>query len=511
MRSKLGILIGIAALIFVLIGLNAATYVQREKTPDNEINPNRSSFNSGATGTQAFYSLLAETGRSVSRWQRPIDDLKIERRNRPSTFVIIGSVRKPIDEIEVKALLEWVHNGGRLVIIDRHPNQELLNGVKQWSVTAKTNDLELMYGIDPTDQKQMTTDMPASRPVQPSLFTKGINAVQTSRFASHIEFSWNAGEAGKEKITGSGTGPQIAAAQNQNQNKTYDFFDPTPSPDPEYEGTEYDQADAPPPPPAKKQSNSANKYTVKGERHQPNGPPDSYVGDPPTAPVVHLTAPDRNILVEVRHGYGSIAVLSDPYVISNAGVSLVDNAQLGINIVTAGGGPIAFDEYHQGYGSNQNRFFQFFAGTPVVAVFAQLALIAAFVFYSQSRRFARPVPEIEPDRRSKLEYVSAMAELQQRTAAYDLAIENIYSDFRRRVSRLFGVDNTMTGRKQLAALIAERIKGDASKIEDLMRTCEDIVHGEPTRKKLAVDVATRLRELEAELGITRTGRTKTIK
>ena len=63
MRNRLGILIGIVVLIFVLVGLNAATYVQREKTPDTEVSPNRSSFNSGATGTQAFYSLLAETGR----------------------------------------------------------------------------------------------------------------------------------------------------------------------------------------------------------------------------------------------------------------------------------------------------------------------------------------------------------------------------------------------------------------------------------------------------------------
>jgi hypothetical protein len=57
MRQKLGIVVGLLVLILILIGLNAATYVQREKTPDNEIFPNRSSFNSGATGTQAFYTL----------------------------------------------------------------------------------------------------------------------------------------------------------------------------------------------------------------------------------------------------------------------------------------------------------------------------------------------------------------------------------------------------------------------------------------------------------------------
>jgi hypothetical protein len=45
-------------------------------------------------------------------------------------------------------------------------------------------------------------------------------------------------------------------------------------------------------------------------------------------------------------------------------------------------------------------------------------------------RFARALPANEPNRLFKLEYVSAMAELQRRTKVYDLAIENIYNEFR---------------------------------------------------------------------------------
>jgi hypothetical protein len=69
----------------------------------------------------------------------------------------------------------------------------------------------------------------------------------------------------------------------------------------------------------------------------------------------------------------------------------------------------------------------------------------------------------------------------------------------------------MSGRKQLAALIAERVKGDAAEIENLMQTCEDIVHGEPTNKKKAIDVAVRIRELESQLGLARNGRARAIK
>jgi len=489
MRQKLGIFIGLILLVLVLIGLNAATYVQREKTPDNEVSPNRSTFNAGATGTQAFYSLLSETGRKVMRWQSPIDALIAEKRNRPATFVVIGQTRKPFDDIEAKQLLDWVNDGGRLVLIDRQPPEKIIDALKDWNVKIKTNDLEMTFGIDPADHKQMTTEMPASKPVQPSVFTSGVNAVQTSRFASDVEFSWN---PVKTPITGQRSGTRL-----QNSNGTYDFYQGTPTPQP--------ATDSPPPPPIKKPTKTPETFTVKGD-----APADTYDDTSYNAPVVHLAGNGRSILVDAKYGLGSIVILTDPYVVSNTGVALVDNAQLGINVVTSAGGLIAFDEYHQGYGSSQNRVFQYFAGTPVVAIFAQLAVIAAFVFFSQSRRFARPVPDPEPDRLTKLEYVSAMAELQQRTRAYDLAIENIYTDFRRRVSRLFGVDNTTTGRKQLAALIAERIKGDARDLEDLMFKCEDVIHGEPTNKKESVALAGRLRDVETQLGLARQGRTKAI-
>ena len=173
------------------------------------------------------------------------------------------------------------------------------------------------------------------------------------------------------------------------------------------------------------------------------------------APLAHFANDTATFVAEMPYGGGRIVYLSDPFVVANGGILMADNAQLAINLVDTGG-TIAFDEYHQGFGAGNNQIVEYFSGTPVVAIFLQLFAIAAFVFYSRSRRFARPVPEPEPDRLSKLEYVASMAELQRRTRAYDLALENIYSDFRRRVSKLFGVDNTLTPQREIAVRIAER-------------------------------------------------------
>ncbi len=490
MRQKLGIILGLAVLILILIGLNAATYVQKERTPDNEIILNRSSFNSGATGTQALYTLLAETGRNVLRWQQPLDALATQSpRNVPSTFVIVGKTRRPFEDIEVRQLLEWVDSGGRLVLIDRDLDERLTKAIAVWQLTQKTNDLELLYVTDPSDAPQMTSGMPASRPVQPTVFTRNVNAIQTSRFASDIDISM------KGPGDGLTTGLDLDAANitGQPQSTPYDFYAPPPSPAPSGEAYETDSNAAPSPPaPAR----SPAYTTIQG---------DEVAGDEAfSAPVVHVVGNDRNVLVDIPYGAGEIVVLSDPFIVSNTGIGLVDNAQLAINVLSSGGGFVAFDEFHQGYGANRNQFFAYFSGTPVIAIFGQIALIIFVVMLSRSRRFARAVPEPEPDRLTKLEYVGAMAELQQRTRAYDLALENIIGDFKRRVSNLFGVDGGLKNRRQLSKLIAERIKGDAAEIDSVLAKCQDIIHGEATNKKETVALATRLREIEDQLGMDRT-------
>jgi hypothetical protein len=211
----------------------------------------------------------------------------------------------------------------------------------------------------------------------------------------------------------------------------------------------------------------------------------------------------------VPYGSGRIVYLTDPYIVSNGGINIVDNAQLALNLVATPGGTVAFDEYHQGYGTNANRLFQYFEGTPVIAIFVQCSLLIVLLFISQSRRFARALPEKEPDRLSKLEYISAMAELQQRTRAYDLAIENIYADFRRRVTRLLGFDNAASKRRDLAQAIAERTSMDPFEIYQTMSKCEAIIQGEPTNKAETIELAAQLREIEEKLGIKRTPRGRT--
>jgi hypothetical protein len=447
MKQRLAMLLLFVLVIAVLIGLNAASYQQQPKTADSELFPNRSSYNSGATGTQAWYSLLAETGRNVTRWQESPASL-LTGKTSPSVFVVIGTVRREFTSNEAEALLEWVNRGGRLVLIDREPPETLAVTTAEWKVEIKALPRPELFSTDPADREQMTHGVAAVRPSQPSVFTQGVNAVQFSRFAEKIEIVRQSG--GQPSLPKSGS-------------------------------------DAPPP---------RAESLVSGEQASDVGP------------FVPISQNGRNYVAEVPFGSGHIVFVSDPYVVSNAGISLADNAILSAGLVAIPSGSIAFDEYHQGYSNDSNRFLQFFAGTPVVAIFLQGLVLVGLVFYSKSRRFARPLPAPEPDRLTKLEYVTAMAELQQRTRAWDLAMENIYADFRRRSARMLGVDVGEATSDVLSKRISERTDLDAASVRETLFKCEEIIRGERTNRNEVVRLVDAIREIEQKLNLRRGRRAK---
>lgn len=452
-----------------MVVLNAASYVQKPVVPDTEGNPNRSSYNAGATGTKAFYQILQETGHSVARWQENLSNLgEFGSSKSPSVFVMIGPFRRPMKEQEAVELLEWVATGGRLVLIDRDPPVSLLISSSSWKISSEKRNELMEIGVDPADVLQMTREMPAVRPALVTYANLGVYAVQPSRFASRLSVD------------------RLAHLDLPQLEKSSDVSG--------VEDELEDNVEGEP---------SFNQEPMSATDQ--NGDTTNIPSIPAwlKGPLVHLANDDGAIAVEMPYGNGRILHISDPFIVANGGISSADNVQFAINAV---GSPelIAFDEYHHGVGSGQNKVVEYFAGTPVVAIFLQIGVIIALVFYSQSRRFARPVPEPEPDRLSKLEYVSAMAELQRRTRAYDLALENIYTDFRRRAAKLFGIDLPIKELDEFAGLIADRSETSVETVLGLLNECEEALIDPETDGKKALRLVKGLRTLERDLGLKRT-------
>lgn len=293
-----------------------------------------------------------------------------------------------------------------------------------------------VFDVDPADPTDMTRGVTALQPVQATLYTQNVQAVFPSRFSARL------------RIT-----------------------------------------------PTKKTA----EVDDEGEEDEVTASLSEDAGSSP-APVIHVADEQGALLVDYSYGAGRIIILSDPYIVANGGIELRDNLRLATNAITSSGGLIAFDEYHQGRGITRNAFVGYFAGTPVVPIAAQIVVLVAFLLWTRGRRFGRPLPLKQVDRRSSLEFVASMSELQQRSRAFDLAIENIYSRTRRVLARYAGVEYN-SPRSLIASRVAARSGLDAQRLETLMRQCEETINGAPIHWRRAIDLVKRLREVERTLGL----------
>src|SRR5438094_2606568 len=132
MRQRLFIIVTLLIVVVVLIALNAASYVKVEQAGDSEGAPDRSTFNSGPTGTRALYDFLHESGYQVARWRESPVTLLSATGAKPSTVVIVGGTMIPIRDDEAEALMHWVRDGGRMVIVDRNMDPDLLPPSGPW-------------------------------------------------------------------------------------------------------------------------------------------------------------------------------------------------------------------------------------------------------------------------------------------------------------------------------------------------------------------------------------------
>ncbi|HEX5706813.1 MAG TPA: DUF4350 domain-containing protein [Pyrinomonadaceae bacterium] len=500
MQGRLAIILTVVVVVALLVALNAASYVRVEREAEFESNPYRSTTNAGPTGTRALYDFLAQTGHEVARWTQPATALAqvgtgdAVNASHPKTFVVVGETRAAFEGREAQELLRWVRRGGRLVIIDRRPDAKLLPVSGRWRVTSHSfGGPDISVRAD--DERQMTAGVAAVRPAQPTPLTRGVDTVAPSRFAGRLYFHPGT----------TGTGPGRTGPPSVGTGGAPPPPRPTPTPTPSDEDDawwEEEEDDESPPPPPPAQGGGGGGPVVVGEEQAVavSSLPDTESG----APVVHFNdgrAGEGALLIDYVYGLGRIVVLSDPYIVSNAGLSRADNLQLATNVVAGPGGLIAFDEYHHGLGAARNHTLTYFAGTPVLWMFAQGVIVLLAVVWTRSRRFARPLPAPHVDRRSSLEFVSSMAELQQRARAYDLAIENVYSRTRRALARYAGLQANAPA-SEVAARVASRSGAvEAREVEKLMNDCEDAAAGAPVTGRKALALVAHLRDLEGRLGI----------
>ncbi|HLM55822.1 MAG TPA: DUF4350 domain-containing protein, partial [Pyrinomonadaceae bacterium] len=295
MKGRLAIFLTVVVMVLVLVALNAASYVRVEQEQEVEMAPDRSTLNAGPTGTRAFYDYLKESGRDVSRWGQPFPRLNERGRERPRTLVVVGPTRVPFGEDEAAALLQWLREGGRLVVVSREPEPELLPSYGGWRVRARQVEAP-GPDVRPDDVETMTRGVPLLAPSQPTPLVRDVAQVTRSRFAARLQVVRE-----PETVTAVVPGD-----------------------------VDYEPPAASPPPPV-----------VADDDTDEDGDVDEDVPASP-APVEHIYEAGAHpgaLLVDYVYGRGRVVVLGDPYVVSNAGINRADNLLLAANVV--GDGPVA--------------------------------------------------------------------------------------------------------------------------------------------------------------------------
>lgn len=471
MRRHLSLLLTLGLVLLVLIGLSAAGSVEFDERDETELEPVRSSFNPGPTGTRALYQLLEGSGYPVARWREKFSELP--RRAPHATLIIVGPFpgEEPLEEAEAKALHHWVAAGGRVLIVSRYPGEQFGSALIVAELPQETPNWD-------APPEQIVNAASDQLIVQPTALTRGLRGLALSGFTARLKF------------------PTVIAA-------------PPPAPKPETTAAVPQTESAVPPsgepPPAiavaEPESKPESEIEVSVEKESTEAEKTDEVKL--SAPVIHLGDQEGAVLADFKYGAGRVLFLSDPFALANNGLARGANLQLTLNLVNALRQPdqlIYFDEYHHGYPSEENALVRYFRGTPFWWVMGQLLLLALVLVYSYGKRFARPLPLPRVNRHSPLEFVSSMANLQQIAQARDLAMENIYPRFKQRLCRRLGLPSK-TPPAQIAAALRQRrqFAEAAAVIEDTLRTSEAVLAGDRIDDQRLVELVATMRRFETDL------------
>jgi hypothetical protein len=450
MRRYVIITLSLVLGLAIIISLSAAGNLDFERPRETELEPIRSSYNSGPTGTRAFYQLLEESGSQVARWRESYATLagKVAE----ATLVIVGPFQREnwLSEKEASILQKWIAGGGRALVVSRFPRAEFGDEMLQAKITAKS---PTWYASPEMLVDPKSDDLIA----QPTELTRSVRGLAVSTLAARMRFE----------------PPDLDEAEND-PDKPSPILTPTPKPTP-----------AP----------------------TPQGTPDQETNEPFLyAPVIHLGDKDGAVLADFEYGKGRVVFLSDPFVIANDGIGRGGNVTLAMNLVRAltadekgGRRKIFFDEFHHGYHAQSNPLVSYLRGTPTPWLLAQGLLLGLLVAYSVGKRFARPLPLARVDRHSPLEFVSSMANLQQTARARDLALENIYPRFKAQVCRRLGLSSRARTEDIIASLRRQRLPISEIELRQTLSDAEVTLAGEKIDDAQLVNLIARMRRIAGQI------------
>jgi hypothetical protein len=215
--------------------------------------------------------------------------------------------------------------------------------------------------------------------------------------------------------------------------------------------------------------------------------------------VVHAADARGPALISRPLGRGQVIALADSSSLANGHLAESDNAILAANLAAFAKGPIYFDEYHHGFRERPTLAGVLFRPPLLWATLQALVALGLFV-HAASRRFGAAIPlRPAPRYRASAEYVAALAALYQRAGAKAAVLERLAQGFRREVGRALGLPANAPAAR-IAELAARRSGVEASRVERVLRLCEEqVASGSRPKEGLLLSLGAELESLRRQV------------
>jgi len=435
MRRHIAGLGAIVIVIAVLVGMSAAGAIEFDRPVENEFAPNRSTYNSGQTGTRALYQLLEESGTPVARWRSHYSSLFTEGQD--SILVIVGPFPsgQKISEEEAIVLQSWISTGGRALIISRSPIEQFGDP----AIRAKAP--EILTPRDATPEQYINGESDKLI-AQPTELTRQVRDLAFSDFASRLSFHNSADGAG---------GTVKADPPDDTGEEEEEVVDSAPT-----------------------------LYA-----------PVIHLGDKDGAALADFTYGKGRVIF-----LSDPFVVANNGIARGGNLTLALNIMRSMGAPER---RILFDEFHHGYHTGGNPLVNYFRGTPAPWLILQGLGLSLLIVYTYSRRFARPLPLPQVPRHSPLEFVGSMANLQQAAQARELALENIYPRFKAGLCRRLGLSSRASRDEIITGARRRRFHISEIELRQTLSDAEMTLAGEAIDDARLLTLVSRMRRIISQI------------
>lgn len=352
-----------AALVLLLSVIGSSLSMLR---PNDSGGLGRDSYGVTAVGYRALLETLESLGVRVERSLGPPSPQRGTPQtmvfNRPNPMLVAHSPRY------LDVLLEWVEQGGRLVVAPADWEHHWAN--RQSSVSPEIpleHDILKLLGVD----EQVRLEKYVSELDSAADATAGAQA--RANGADEEEESW----PDEIRELWSDAAPETVVRPTRMTGS----FAPL--------------------------ANSVRELAVpKLEYLRLVGKPDELSGT-----ISVDDGPDQRplLVVAVTRGKGEIVIVSDPRLLANALLAKADNSVLAVNLLAPHGETVVLDEFYHGLSVRGNALY-LFTRPGYAAVAVGLLLGVAVTSWRKGVFLGPPLPDLGPARRDIGQYVDAMAD-----------------------------------------------------------------------------------------------------